>query len=128
MPDIRETGQYQIAYERILKELHKYGISETEFDDYIYLLLDEVKNRVNDAGKIPEYSYTIFANLPMIYEFNGSNYLELLCGFDPIPEYVDDMSIDGSIMMPKSASARMNLTNGEYDVVISWNELFLKEN
>jgi len=128
MPEMRETKKYKIKYESLLQELHMYGISETEFNDYIYLLLDEIKNNINNEGKIPEYSYTIDSNFLMLYKHNGNNYLELLCIFSPIPEYVDDMAIDGSIMMPKSARASMNLSNGEYDVNTAWHEIFLENN
>ena len=35
------------------------------------------------------------------------------------------MIVDRSIMMPVTASARMNLTNGTYNSNITWKELFL---
>ena len=128
MPEIRETGQYQIAYDRLQSELQKYDLTREELDNYIYLLLDELKNRINSEGKIPEYSYIINPNLPLIYEFDRNNYLEILCGFDPVPEYVDDMATNGPIIIPKSASARMNLTSGEYDVAVTWHEIFSENN
>jgi len=48
-----------------------------------------------------------------------------MCTFDPLDEYLDDIIIDNSFLLPYSASGRLNLTRGEYDSIVSWREYFI---
>ncbi len=126
MPELRETGQYKIAYERLMPLLLEFNLSQEELDDYIYLLIDSIKEKIDSTGKLPSYAFAMNINLPILYEHNEEKFLEVMCGFDPLEEYLDDIVIENSFLLPSSASGRLNLTTGEYDCIVSWQEYFIE--
>ncbi len=126
MAEIKETEQYKIGYEKLLEFLPHFDLSEKTLIAYLRIMLGEIAKKVEEEGKIPPYAYQINANLPILYDFEDRRYLEVMCSFDLIPEHIDDAAIDGSILIPKSASSRMDLGTQEFDVLVSWEELFLE--
>lgn len=125
MPELRETTQYKIAYERLRPLLLEFNLSQEELDDYIYLLVDSIKEEIESSGKLPSYAFAMNINLPILYEYNEEQFLEVMCCFDPLEEYLDDIVIENSFLLPSSASGRLNLITGEYDCIVSWEEYFL---
>lgn len=126
MPELRETTQYKIAYERLKPLLVEFNLTHEELDDYIYLLVDSIKEEIDSTGKLPSYAFAMNINLPILYEYGEENFLEVMCSFDPLEEYLDDIVIGNSFLLPSSASGRLNLTTGEYDTLVSWKEYFLE--
>lgn len=126
MPELRETKQYKIAYEMLIYLLEDFDLSEDELVDYIYLLVDSIKEEIELTGKLPSYAFAMNINLPILYEYDEEKFLEVMCTFDPLDEYLDDIIIDNSFLLPYSASGRLNLTTGEYDSIVSWREHFVE--
>ena len=126
MPELRETKQYKVAYERLMPLLLEFNLSQEDLDDYIYLLIDSIKEEIDSTGKLPSYAFAMNINAPILYEYNQEQFLEVMCDFDPLDEYLDDIIIDNSFLLPSSASGRLNLTTGEYDSIVSWKEYFLE--
>ncbi|MDX9739212.1 MAG: hypothetical protein RBT33_02520 [Candidatus Dojkabacteria bacterium] len=127
MPELRETKQYKIAYEMLIPLLSDFNLSEEELDSYIYLLIDDIRQEIENTGKLPSYAFGMNINLPILYEHEEEQFLEVMCTFDPLDEYLDDIIIDNSFLLPSSASGRLNLTTGEYDSVLSWKEYFIEK-
>ena len=127
MPELRETKQYKIAYEMLKPLLSDFNLSEKDLDSYIYFLIEDIKNEIESTGMLPSYAYAMNINLPILYEHEDEQFLEVMCHFDPLDEYLDDIIIDNSFLLPSSASGRLNLTTGEYDSVLSWKEYFIEK-
>lgn len=145
MAERRETNQYKIQYNKLLENLSSYKMTLEELNHYLYILETCIIDKVNKEGKIPQYSYIMNMNTPIIYESDNTPYLELMCSFEPIPEYMKDIvytipveeflingniydrTVDNSIIFPSSASGRMNLETGEYDAIVSWEERFIED-
>ncbi|HBB65022.1 hypothetical protein A2369_00075 [candidate division WS6 bacterium RIFOXYB1_FULL_33_15] len=123
MPEIEESDSYKLKVKRLLQRLYKYGITQEELPTMIDMLVDSIVEDVAKAGRVPRYSYILMINSPEIYEYEYDNYLEISCGFEPKMENIDDIAIDGYMVLPTSGSARMDIESGEIvNVNVSWEE------
>ena len=127
MPELRESKQYKIAYETLQPLLVEFNLSEEELNSYITILIDSITERIESTNKIPSYAFAMNINLPILYEYNEEQFLEVMCDFDPIEEHIPEIIVDSSFLIPSSASGRLNLTTGEHDCIVSWREYFISD-
>lgn len=152
MPERFETDPFKNRYINLLKELEKYDISESDFNDYMYILEHDIEEEIEKAGRVPEYAYRMIIKEVIPYEYMDSVYLELLCGFEIIKEKKADVTVVGPFVeditdsngnlylehiedlndntvrneciFPTAADAVMNLTTGEHSASVDWKELY----
>lgn len=151
MPERFESDPFKKKYTNLLRKLEKYNISESDLNDYMYVLEKKIEGEIEDTGRIPEYAYRMIIIDVQLYEFREYEYLELLCGFDIIKGNREDVTVVGpfledfidsngnfnlkeiedlndntilsSCLLPSSARAIMDLSTGEYSSSVIWREI-----
>jgi hypothetical protein len=147
-----ETDPFKNKYTDLLEKLKRFHISESDFNDYMYILENDIEMEIKKAGRVPEYAYRMIIKEVIPYEYKEFVYLELFCGFEIIKEKKEDVTVvgpfiddltdrDGNLyieyiedlddktmedgnMFPVSGNAVMNLGTGEHSASVNWQELY----
>ena len=129
MTEINETPYYNIKYRELLDELDNYGIPEWYIEENILILENSIMDTIESKGKIPQYAYVLEKSHPFLKDSDDSLSLHLLCKFQAVIEYLDDITFSrnnaNSITMPDIANAQIDLNTGEIDTVVSWKEIII---